>query len=180
MSESILDGARAAIGTPIGDARSGAIGAIIAGLGAFIAISCLAQADLTLRSTLLIAPFGATAVLIFAMPDSALAQPRNVIGGHLISTGVGLFCHALLGHQPLAFGLGVGLAVAAMMTTRTLHPPAGADPIVVITAGATLKFMVLPVLAGVLLLAAMGASYRILRRRFGDWTSPASRREEVT
>ena len=91
----------------------------------------LARLTLSLHAALLIAPFGASCVLVFALPQSPLAQPRNVIGGHMISTLVGLCAYHLIGASPLSFGLAVGLAIAAMLLTAPLHPPAGADPIVV-------------------------------------------------
>ena len=124
------------------------IGAAIGGCGGFIVIYLLAQLTASLHTVLLIAPFGASCVLVFALPQSPLAQPRNVIGGHLISTTVGLGVFALLGAAPLSFGLAVGLAIAAMELTGTLHPPAGADPIVVILAKASWPFLISPVLVG--------------------------------
>jgi len=104
----------------------------VAGAGGFLAILALASARAGLGANVLIAPFGASCVLVFAIPQSPLAQPRNVIGGHMISTAAGLLVFYLLGQTPLAFALGVGLAVTAMLLTGTVHPPAGADPIVVI------------------------------------------------
>jgi CBS-domain-containing membrane protein len=78
--------------------------------------------------TLLVAPFGASCVLVVALPASPLARPRNVIGGHLIATGAGLCVFTLLGAGPLTLALGVGLAISAMLLTGTLHPPARANP----------------------------------------------------
>jgi CBS-domain-containing membrane protein len=108
---------------------------------------------------LLIAPFGASCVLVFAIPQSPLAQPRNVIGGHLISTAAGLSVFGMLGQTPLAFALGVGLAIAAMLLTGTVHPPAGADPIVVILAGASWPFLFVPVLIGTVCIVLLGAGF---------------------
>jgi CBS-domain-containing membrane protein len=104
----------------------------VSGLGGFLVILLLAQLTRNLHALLLIAPFGASCVLAFALPQSPLAQPRNLIGGHLISTAIGLAVFSWLGTSPVSFGLAVGLAIAAMQLTGTLHPPAGADPIVVI------------------------------------------------
>ena len=64
---------------------------IVGGIGGFIAILLLASARAELNANLLIAPFGASCVLVFAIPQSPLAQPRNVIGGHLIAPAAGLF-----------------------------------------------------------------------------------------
>ena len=101
------------------------------------------------------APFGASCVLAFGMPDSPLAQPRNIIGGHVIATLVGLAVLHTLGDSWWSAALAVGLALAAMQQTRTLHAPAGANPLVVIASHAPLSFVVTPVLAGSLVIVAV-------------------------
>lgn len=146
--------------------REHGVPALISGTGGMLAIWLLAQMTQTLDQALLIAPFGASCVLLFALPSSPLAQPRNVIGGHLISSFIGLTILTLLGHSPLACGLGVGLAIAAMQFSGTLHPPAGADPLVVILTGAGWTFLALPVLAGTVALVLLAMLYhRFLSRR---------------
>ena len=138
---------------------TGARAAALAGLGGFIVIFLLAQLSQMSGTALLIAPFGASCVLVFGLPASPLAQPRNVIGGHLVSSAIGLAVFAALGATPFAFGLGVGLAIAAMLLTRTTHPPAGADPIVAILAGASWPFLITPVLAGAVAIVVAAAVY---------------------
>ena len=133
--------------------------AAIAGFGGFLVIYALAELSQMSGALLLIAPFGASCVLVFGVPASPLAQPRNVIGGHLVSTAIGLAVLAVLGAGPLAFGVGVGAAIAAMLVTRTTHPPAGADPIVVILAGASWPFLFAPVLVGAVAIVLAGALY---------------------
>jgi len=130
-----------------------------AGLGGMITIALLAEAGTASNLPLLIAPFGASCALVFGAPASPLAQPRNVIGGHLISTALGLLAAVLIGVPSLAMAVGVGLAIAGMLLTDTLHPPAGADPIVVVLAHATWSFLLTPVLAGVLSIVLMGVIY---------------------
>ena len=132
---------------------------LVAGVGGFVAIFALASARADLGANVLIAPFGASRVLVFAIPQSPLAQPRNVIGGHLISTAAGLSVFCLLGQTPLAFALGVGLAITAMLLTGTVHPPAGADPIVVIFASASWPFLFAPVLVGTICIVLLGAGF---------------------
>jgi CBS-domain-containing membrane protein len=78
---------------------------IKAGVGAFITILFLAEMSWHLGTTLLIAPFGASCVLVFAVPQSPFAQPRNVIGGHLISATIGLLVFHTLGATPFAYAL---------------------------------------------------------------------------
>jgi len=80
---------------------------------------------------LLIGSFGASAVLVYGAPRSPLAQPRNLIGGHLVSALVGVACWQLFGDFPgLAQALAVATAIAAMHLTRTLHPPGGATALI--------------------------------------------------
>lgn len=74
----------------------------------------------------LIAPMGASAVLLFALPSSPLAQPWSILMGNSISAGVGVVIATLLGSTPLAAAIAVALATAAMFATRSLHPPGGA------------------------------------------------------
>jgi CBS domain-containing membrane protein len=75
---------------------------------------------------LLIAPIGASAALVFAIPASPLAQPRAVIGGNLLSAVIGVTAALLIPHPLLAAIAGAGVATIAMLLTRTLHPPGGA------------------------------------------------------
>ncbi len=140
--------------------------AAVSGLGGFIVIFLLAQATASLHTLLLIAPFGASCVLVFALPHSPLAQPRNVVGGHLISATVGVCAFALFGAAPWSFALAVGLSIALMELTGTLHPPAGADPIVVILAKVGWTFLLSPVLVGAVLIVAIAYAYhRIVSRK---------------
>ena len=133
--------------------------ALIASFGGFLVIFLLAELSSNLGRLLLIAPFGASCVLVFALPQTPVAQPRNVIGGHLVATLVGLVISALLGATPLGFALGVGLAISAMSLTSTLHPPAGADPIIAITLGASWSFLFVPVLLGAVVITAFGVAF---------------------
>ncbi|MEN8207594.1 MAG: HPP family protein, partial [Pseudomonadota bacterium] len=102
-----------------------------AGMGGLLAISAVAWLSHVTGNPLLMAPFGATCVLLFSVPNSPLSQPANVIGGHLVSTAIGLMLHMLLPLEWWSLGLAVGLAIAAMAALRVTHPPAGADPLVV-------------------------------------------------
>lgn len=103
-------------------------GSVGAGLG--IAIAGLVTAALleTRAPGLpwLIAPLGASAVLVFAVPASPLAQPWSVIGGNLVSATLGLTLGMLTREPLIAASLAVGLAIAVMSVARCLHPPGGA------------------------------------------------------
>lgn len=137
--------------------------AAAAGVGSALAILILAMIDARLSIVALVPSFGASCALIFALPESPFAQPRNVIGGHLISSGFGLLSLMVLGTGPAAMGFGVGLAVAGMMITGTMHPPAGGDPIIVILAGASVSFLAAPMLLGTAILVLIGAIFHSCR-----------------
>jgi CBS-domain-containing membrane protein len=113
-----------------------------------VAISALWAISYFSDSAMIIAPFGATCVLIFAVPDGPLSQPRNVIGGHLLATAISLIFLHLFGDQWWVITLAVATSIAAMQATKTLHPPAGADPLVVILSNATWSFIAIPVFIG--------------------------------
>ncbi|GIU46926.1 HPP family protein [Shewanella algidipiscicola] len=130
---------------------------IVAGVGAFLAIGLLSFFDSTLSDVaLLMAPFGATAVLVFGVPDSPLAQPKNVILGHLITAFVGVFFTQYIGVSPLTLALATGVGVSAMLLTKTTHPPAGANPLLIMLAGQGWTFLVTPVLLGAVVIVLVG------------------------
>lgn len=82
----------------------------------------LARADLPI----IVAPLGASAVLVFAVPASPLAQPWSVVGGNIVSTLVGVAVFRLVPDVAVAAGVAVGMAILAMSLARCLHPPGGA------------------------------------------------------
>lgn len=86
--------------------------------------------------TLIIGSFGASAVLVYGAIKSPLAQPRNLVGGHIISGLVGVTCYQLFGQTLwIAAALGVSFAIAAMLATKTLHPPGGATALIAVIGG---------------------------------------------
>jgi CBS-domain-containing membrane protein len=89
----------------------------------------------------------------------APAQPRALIGGHLVATLVGLAVVKLCGPAPWAAAMAVGLAMIAMHLTGTFHPPAGIDPLVVVVNNMPWSFLVA---AGALLLAAFAYAWHNL------------------
>jgi CBS-domain-containing membrane protein len=138
---------------------------LLGGLGGFLAIGALAQLGASLNVTLLLGSFGASCVLVFGYPDAPFAQPLNVIGGHVICTVIGLAILHWLGPQPWALSLAVGLSVAAMMATRTVHPPAGSNPVIVFLGHSAWSFLLFPVVSGALLLVLIGWLYNNAVRR---------------
>jgi CBS-domain-containing membrane protein len=130
--------------------RDAAIGA----LGGFLTIAILALLTSWTSNIWIMAPLGASCVLAFGIWDAPLSQPRNVIGGHMISTLTGLVLVHLFGQSIWVMAAGVGLAIGLMMLTKTTHPPAGADPLVVIMANSGWSFLFAPVLVGSVLIVA--------------------------
>jgi len=121
---------------------------IVATLGGTVAIATLILMGDISNTTLLMAPFGATCVLLFSLPSSPLSQPMNVVGGHIASTSIGLLVHAVLPSSWWALALAVGLAIGTMALLRITHPPAGADPIVVFLENLDISYLFFPVALG--------------------------------
>jgi len=119
---------------------------------------------------LIVAPMGASAVLLFAVPASPLAQPWPVIGGNTISALVGVAVAQLLPDPLIASGVAVALAIVAMSFTRSLHPPGGAAALTAVVGGAAVSdagfiFPFLPVALNSIVLVALGIGFHKLSRR---------------
>lgn len=126
---------------------------VLAWIGTVFALSIAAILVGLTDHPWLLASLGGSCVILFGMPESDMAQPRSVFGGHLIASLVGLvFLH-------YGRGLGVGsadmwmvgavaTALLAMMATRTIHSPAGANPIVVFAEKANWGFLLSPLVFG--------------------------------
>ena len=111
-----------------------------------------------MENVFLIGSFGATCVLIYGAIQSPLAQPRNLIGGHLISAIIGVTVYKLV-PQPIWISapLAVSLSIIAMQYTKTLHPPGGATALIAVIGTDHIKslgylYILYPVLTGVLIL----------------------------
>ena len=128
-------------------------------IGGLIAISCLGIISNLSNYSLLIAPFGASTVLLFGVPNSPLAQPRNLVFGNLLGAISAVLCVFLLGSSPLASGLAVGLAIALGQAFRCLHPPAGAVALLGVLLKASPIFILIPVLSGSLILLVIAFSF---------------------
>ena len=103
----------------------------IAWLGGFVTLALLAGVSDGLNVALVLGSFGASCVLVFGFPDAPFSQPRNVVLGHVISSLIGLACMQLFGVEWWSVAIAVGTAIAVMMLTRTVHPPAGSNPVIV-------------------------------------------------
>ncbi len=114
----------------------------------------------------LIAPMGASAVLVFAVPASPLAQPWAVVAGNTLSALVGIACVRWIGSPEVAAALAVGLAIGLMFALRCLHPPGGASALLVALNGVSdPQFALTPVLVNSVLLVAVGMAYNSATRR---------------
>jgi CBS-domain-containing membrane protein len=130
--------------------------------GAFLGIASLHYAlvdQIAARdSILVIGSFGASAVLVYGAIGSPLAQPRNLVGGHILSAIVGVFCYQLFPDQLwLAAALAVASAIALMHLTKTLHPPGGATALIAVIGSPQLHdigylYALIPVTRGAIIL----------------------------
>lgn len=131
-------------------------------LGSFIGIGLIAysqsQQFLQQDVVYLIGSFGASSVLVYGIIESPFSQPRNLIGGHLISAFIGVTVELLLPNTMfLAAPLAVSLSIVVMQITKTLHPPGGATALIAIISSEQIKdlgywYVLSPVLSGVLIL----------------------------
>ncbi|SFN12323.1 HPP family protein [Variovorax sp. OV329] len=133
-------------------------------VGAFLGILVTAVLchvlGLSAQATWIVAPMGASAVLVFGVPASPLAQPWAVLAGNTVSALVGIACARWIGNVDLAAALAVGLAIGLMFLLRCLHPPGGASALLMVMAGVTDPHAALaPVLLNSIVLVAMGLAW---------------------
>ncbi|MDB5500265.1 MAG: hypothetical protein JWR89_167 [Tardiphaga sp.] len=131
-----------------------ALAGAVAGVGAALAIGAMEWFSAIAHYSLAIIPFATSIVLVIGSPEADAAQPRALVGGHIVSTLVGLLVLKLAGPHGWAAAMAVGLAVLAMYVTGTFHPPAGINPLLVVANNLPWTFLIAPVLAGALLLTA--------------------------
>ena len=117
-----------------------------------------------------IAPMGASAVLLFAVPASPLAQPWSIVGGNVVSAAIGVTCAAWIPDLALAASVAAALAIGAMFALRCLHPPSGAVALTAVLGGPAVKslgyaFVLWPVALDSLLLLAAALVFNVAARR---------------
>jgi CBS-domain-containing membrane protein len=158
--QGIMKKARRRIGLP--DVAQWAM----AGLGVAFAIAGMEWSSLASHYPLVLIPFATSIVLVMGSPEAEPAQPRALIGGHIVATLVGFAVLWLAGPQAWAAAAAVGLAVIAMYATDTFHPPAGINPLLVVSGSLPWSFLLAPVLAGAVSLTAFAYIWHrwILRR----------------
>lgn len=147
-------------------------------LGSFIGIGIIAYLQ-TLQLSIsdvvyLIGSFGASSVLVYGVIESPLAQPRNLIGGHVVSALIGVTIQQLIPDLIyIAAPLAVSLSIVLMQITKTLHPPGGATALIAVTGSAELKsmgywYVISPVFVGcmILLIVALVFNNMTSKRKY--------------
>ena len=131
----------------------------IACAGVFAIIGVLGFASYNLGLLLLLGSFGSSAVMLFTFPELDFSQPRSLVGGHVICTAVGLGALALFGPSWWSLASAAAASVALMMLTRTLHPPAGSNPVIVFLVAPKWSFLLFPTLFGALTMVVVAVLY---------------------
>ena len=150
-------------------------------IGSFIGISAVALLHYRLVDKngllMLIGSFGASAVLIYGAIRSPLAQPRNLLGGHILSAFIGVTASQWLGGQTwLAAAVAVSTSIALMHLTKTLHPPGGATALIAVIGGDSVHnlgyfYVLMPAAlgAGVMLIVALLVNNIPKTRRYPEF-----------
>ena len=152
----------------------GALGALL-GLGSAAWLSHHMLAGL---NPWFIAPMGASAVLLFAVPSSPLAQPWSIVGGNLVAALIGVTCARWVPDLALAGALAGSLAIVAMFSLRCLHPPSGAVALTAVLGGPAVRglgyaFVLWPVAIDSLLLLMAALLFNVSARRRYPHRAPA-------
>lgn len=146
----------------VGDGRKyfdmiwSAIGAIVA-----ITLALLLVADR--NSSFLLASLGGSTVFLFVLTETEAAQPRALLGGHVSGALIGILCYQIFGDALWVSVTAVVLTMMFMVVTRTIHPPAGANPLIMVHHHAGFLSLLNPVGAGVLTLFLVALVWSRLR-----------------
>lgn len=159
-------------GMPVERARLCWRDALWSWFGAFLGmagVGWLSGQWLQTHPLLMIGSFGATSVLLYAAPESPLAQPRNVLGGNVLSALVGVLSWQWLGDTWLAAAVAVSTSILVMQLTHTLHPPGGATALIAVIGSNELhalgwSYALMPVAAGCLLMLTVAILVNNLAR----------------
>lgn len=143
----------------------------VSALGGFLAIAVMLWSThqfLDLDSSIaVIASMGATAVLLFAVPHSALSQPWPVVGGNLIASFIGVSCALAIEPVWLAASLAVGLTIISMYYLNCIHPPAGGAALIIVLGNEEIhqlgyQFLLTPVLLNLVIILMMAVGFNAL------------------
>ena len=144
--------------------------ALIAGFFSSITIGALTV--LTYKTSLglfLVTSFGSSMVLLYGFPESPFAQPKNIFFGHLLTAFIGiLFLNYISFPIFINIALSVGVGIFFMIIFNVVHPPAGANPIIVIIGGASYEYLINPIIFGSLIVLFFGVVLNkfILKKKY--------------
>lgn len=123
------------------------------GLGAALAVGSLECAAALGETPVSLIPFVTSIAVVLGMPEAEPAQPRALVGGHLVSCAVGFLVLWCAGSAPAFAALGVGLSLVAMRATGTMHPPAAINPLLIVAERLSPLFILAPIAVGAVALA---------------------------
>ena len=131
----------------------------IISLGAFLAASVIGLLAYMTNQPIIMGSFGASIFVLFVLPDSPFAQPRNVICGHFVTTLVGLIFFHMVGPEWWSMALALAFAVFFMQYLGVSHPPAGSNPFIVFILGANWEYLWMPSIIGSILIVIVALFY---------------------
>ncbi len=118
-------------------------------IGAACAISLALYVVGPPHNTFVLASLGGTCVFLFGLTRAPATQLRALVGGHVGTAAIGIACAQFLGTSLVAYALAVSMSLGYMLITRTVHPPAGANPVIMVYAQASWATLLDPVLLGI-------------------------------
>ncbi len=128
--------------------------------GLFSAVTIGALTLLTYKTEygiFLITSFGSSMVILYGYPESSFSQPKNIFFGHVLTSIVGIiFLYLFPLPIYLLIPLAVGTSIFLMMLLNVVHPPAGANPIIVIMGSVSLDYLINPIIIGTLIVLIFG------------------------
>lgn len=130
--------------------------ALIASVGVFVCMFTIFELTKYTDSLWFIASFSASSMLVMTAWNAPVGQPRNVIGSHLIASFIAIAIMNLFGSSPVMMSLALCCTIFCMLMTRTFHPPACGDPVIIMVSGYSWGFLVHPVLIGVIIIVVFG------------------------
>ena len=107
--------------------------------------------------SLLLASLGGSTIFLFVLTRAPAAQPRSVFGGHIFGAAIGIACYQAFGDAPWVYVFAQVLTLLAVLLTKTVHPPAGANPLIMIHGHAGWLAIFNPVLVGLIALVLVAA-----------------------
>ena len=141
-------------------------------IGLFSAVTIGVLTILTYKTEFgifLITSFGSSMILLYGYPESSFSQPKNIFFGHLLTSLVGIISlHVVPLPIYLVIPLAVGLSATLMILLKVAHPPAGANPIIVIMGGVSFDYLINPIISGSLIILAIGVVLNrlILKKKY--------------